>query len=345
MNSSQQKRALVTGATGFVGNAVTRALLSQGKSVRILSRPQSNRELLKDLSVEVAWGDLRDIKSLQEALKGVDELYHVAAQYTFYNPKPQEIYASNVEGTRNILEAGDKAGVQKMVYTSTVGAIGIPLDGSPGTEESPLSLEDCSGHYKRSKFLAEEEALKLAQKGLPIVIVNPSAPVGPRDVKPTPTGKMILDFLKGKMPAYIETGLNLIDVDDCAQGHLLAAEKGKVGERYILGNQNLRLKEILELLAEITGLPAPKFQIPYPVAQMAAWFSEGWAKLSGSVPAIEKEAVQLAKKFMFFDAGKAVRELGLPQSSPRQALKKAVKWYLDHGYIPPKQVKKIKLKD
>lgn len=345
MTKTSEKLALVTGATGFVGNAVARALVQAGQPVRVLARKHSNLALLEGLSLEVFQGDLRDPSSLKKALHGVSELYHVAAQYTFYNPDPQEIYASNVEGTRGILEMAGLAGVQKIVYTSTVGTIGLPADGSPGTENSPLSLEDCQGHYKRSKFLAEQEAFKMASVGLPVVIVNPSAPVGLRDAKPTPTGKMILDFLKGKMPAYLDTGLNLIDVEDCAQGHLLAAQKGQVGERYILGHQNLRLKEIFQTLAQLTGLPAPKIKIPYKVAKAAAYFSEGLAKITGRPPAVEKEAVQLAKYHMFFDSGKAKRELDLPQNSVRQALKKAVQWYLDQGYVPAKQAKKIKLKN
>lgn len=343
--SNNEKLALVTGATGFVGNAVARALLKTGKKVRILCRKSSNPLLLKDLEVEKVLGDLRHPDSLKEALQGVDELYHVAAQYTFYNPDPSQIYASNVEGTRGLLEMAGLAGVKKIVYTSTVGAIGIPKDGTPGTEASFLSLEQCGGHYKRSKFLAEQEAIKMAQAGLPVVIVNPSAPVGVRDAKPTPTGKMILDFLKGKMPAYLNTGLNLIDVEDCAQGHLLAAQKGRVGERYILGNQNLTLKKILELLAKMTGLKAPKIRIPHRFAQMAAWSSEAVARLTGTQPMIEREAVALAKNLMFFDAKKAVKELGLPQNCVEEALKKAVRWYLENGYVPPDRAKKIALQN
>ena len=273
--------ALVTGATGFVGNAVARALIRNGRQVRVLARRHSNPKLLSGLGVELFYGDLRKAESLGPAVHGCREVYHVAAQYTFFNPDPREIYASNVEGTHNILKAALQANVARVVYTSTVGAVGIPESGQPGDEDTPISLFDCKGHYKRSKFLAEQEALSFYRKGLPLVIVNPSAPVGICDVKPTPTGKMILDFLNRKMPAYIDTGLNLIDVDDCAMGHLLAAEKGRPGERYILGNKNLTLREILEELSILTGLRAPKVQIPYKVALGFAHFSEGLSRMSG----------------------------------------------------------------
>ncbi len=333
--------ALVTGATGFVGNAVARALIAEGKEVRVLSRKSSNAALLNGLKAEVYYGDLRHLESLRHALEGCDELYHVAAQYTFYNPQPQEIYESNVTGTRNILQAALDNKVKRVVYTSTVGTIGIPKDGSPGTELSALTLEECQGHYKRSKFLAEQEAFQFAKKGLNVVIVNPSAPIGVRDIKPTPTGKMIVDFLNRKMPAYIDTGLNLVDVEDVAQGHLLAAKKGRSGERYILGNQNLSLKEILQILAEITGLKAPRFKVPYTLAWTAAQCSEVFAKMTKGTPAIELEAVLLGKKKMFFSANKAIKELQLPQTPVKLALKKAVDWYLEKGYVHAKIQEKI----
>ena len=333
--------ALVTGATGFVGNAVARALIRNGRQVRVLARRQSNPKLLSGLGVELFYGDLRKPESLGPAVQGCREVYHVAAQYTFFNPEPGEIYASNVEGTHNILKAALQANVGRVVYTSTVGAVGIPEDGQPGDEDTPISLFDCKGHYKRSKFLAEQEAISFYRKGLPLVIVNPSAPVGICDVKPTPTGKMILDFLNRKMPAYIDTGLNLIDVDDCAMGHLLAAEKGRPGERYILGHKNLTLREILEELSILTGLRAPKVQIPYKVALGFAHFSEGLSRLTRRPPAIEVEAVQLGRKRMFFSPAKAVRELGLPQTSIREALRKSVEWYLLNGYVKEKLQRKI----
>lgn len=335
------KKAFVTGATGFVGNAVARALLKNHREVRVLARRNSSRQLLQDLKVEWAEGDLRDLDSLRRAMSDCDEVYHVAAQYTFYNPQPDEIYASNVQGTQNILQAALEKRIPKVVYTSTVGAIGIPEDGSPGDEETPISLMDCQGHYKRSKFLAEQEALSYFRKGLPVIIVNPSAPVGVADAKPTPTGKMIVDFLNGKMPAYLDTGLNLIDVDDCATGHILAAEKGRPGQRYILGNQNLSLQEILRELSFLTGLKAPKFKVPYSFALTMASLSETWSRWSKKPPLIEKEAVLLAKKRMFFNPQKAVTELGLPQPDVRIALKKAVEWYLDQGYVKAKNKRRI----
>ncbi|MCP5468246.1 MAG: NAD-dependent epimerase/dehydratase family protein [Deltaproteobacteria bacterium] len=333
--------ALVTGATGFVGNAVARALIDEGKEVRVLSRKSSNRDLLKGLKAETFLGDLRHPQSLHHALEGCDELYHVAAQYTFYNPQPQEIYGSNVEGTRNILQAALDQKLKRVVYTSTVGTIGIPKDGSPGNENTTLTLEECQGHYKRSKFLAEQEAIQFAKRGLNVVIVNPSAPIGVRDIKPTPTGKLIVDFLNGKMPAFIDTGLNLVDVEDVAQGHLLAAKQGRAGERYILGNQNLSLKQILQILSGLTGLKAPRWKIPYSVAWSAAQLSEALAKITQRAPAIELEAVLLGKKKMFFSANKAVKELNLPQTNVKIALKKAVDWYLENNYIKPKIKEKI----
>lgn len=333
--------ALVTGATGFVGNAVARALIRSGRQVRVLIRRNSDPKQLTGLGVEIFYGDLRKPESLAPAMQGCRELYHVAAQYTFFNPDPKQIYASNVEGTHNILAAAQRANVAKIVYTSTVGAVGIPEDGSPGNEETPITIFDCKGHYKRSKFLAEQEAINFHRKGLPVVIVNPSAPIGVRDVKPTPTGKMILDFLNRKMPAYIDTGLNLVDVDDVAIGHILAAEKGRAGERYILGHRNLHLREILQELSAITGLRAPRVKMPHSVALGFAYLSEGVSRLTKKPPAVEVEAVQLGKKKMFFSAEKAVRELGLPQTPVRTALQKAVDWYLANGYVKEKIARRI----
>lgn len=334
-------KVLVTGASGFVGNAVARALLETGREVRVLVRNSSNPKLLHGLKVEKVVGDLRHPESLEAALADCSELYHVAAQYTFYNPNPKEIYESNVQGTHNILKAALHKNLTRVVYTSTVGAVGIPKDGTPGNEDTPISLFDCEGHYKRSKFLAEQEAMSFFRKGLPVVIVNPSAPIGVGDAKPTPTGKMIVDFLNRKMPAYLDTGLNLIDVEDCALGHILAAEKGRPGQRYILGNQNLHLEKILRELSVLTGLRAPKIKIPHSFALTAAHVSEVFAKWTRKPPAIQKEAVILAKKRMFFSPEKAVKELGLPQPDVRIALKKAVSWYLEHGYVNEKIKRKI----
>jgi dihydroflavonol-4-reductase len=333
--------ALVTGSTGFVGNAVSRSLLQSGCHVRVLIRRNSNPKLLRGLGVEIFYGDLRDPSTLKTALEGCDALYHVAAQYTFFNPNPQEIYASNVQGTHNILKAALELKIPKVVYTSTVGAVGIPKDGTPGDETTPITLFDCKGHYKRSKFLAEQEALSLYRKGLPVVIVNPSTPVGVHDIKPTPTGKMIVDFLNGKMPAFINTGLNLIDVEDVARGHLLAGEKGRPGERYILGHQNLTLEMILQELSRLTGLKAPKIKIPLSLAMGIAHVSEAVSRITKKPPLVEKEAVQLGKNVMFFSSQKAVRELGLPQTDVRIALQKAVRWYLQNGYIREKYKRRI----
>ena len=286
-------QAFVTGATGFVGNAVARALIQSGRKVKVLARKNSDHSQIKDLPVEIVYGDLRDPKSLHEGLKGCDELYHVAAQYSFHNPDTKLIYETNVDGTRNILQAALDCNLYRVVYTSTVGTIGIPPDGGIGDENTTLTLDDCKGHYKRSKFLAEQEALEFAQKGLPVIIVNPSAPVGVRDIKPTPTGKMIVDFLNRKVFAYMKTGLNLIDVEDVATAHILAAQKGKPGERYILGNTNLTLYEILGILSELTGIPQPRTRIPYPLVASIAYMSETFSKFSRRPPRVELEAVRL----------------------------------------------------
>jgi len=328
-------KVLVTGATGFIGSHVARLLVERGETVRVLVRRTSRIDNLTNLDCEPVYGDLQDPASLQKALQGCDALFHVAADYRLWARDPKELYRSNVEGTISILRAAKEAGVQKVVYTSTVGALGIPADGAPGTEETPVTLEDMVGHYKRSKFLAEEEARRFAaQEGLPVVIVNPSTPVGENDIKPTPTGKVIVDFLNGRMPAYIQTGLNLIDVRDVAQGHLLAAERGAPGERYILGNQNITLQGVLELLAEITGRKAPRRQISYGLAYAVArvdnWLFCG---LLRRAPHIPLEGVRMARKCMYFDASKAVRELGLPQSPVRDALARAVEWFCAHGYV------------
>jgi len=327
-------RVLVTGATGFVGANVVRELRADGESVRVLVRPRSDRRNLDGLDVEVAEGDLRDPDSLRRGLEGVRILYHVAADYRLWARDPRDLYSSNVEGTRNILAAARDAGVERVVYTSSVGTLGIPNDGRPGTETTPVHLDQMVGPYKRSKFLAEREAERFVREGLDVVIVNPSAPVGPWDRKPTPTGRMIVDYLRGRMFASLDTGLNLIHVRDCARGHILAARKGRSGEKYILGCQNLRLGEIFALLANLTGIREPRLRIPYAVAWMTAAVSETWARLSGREPAVPLTAVRMAAKTMFFDPAKAVRELGLPQTPPEAALEDAVEWFRTHGLAP-----------
>lgn len=323
--------ALVTGGTGFVGANVVRELLREGQTVRVLVRQRSDRRALEGCRVELAEGDLLDLPSLQKAVAGCRVVYHVAADYRLWVPDPKALYRTNVEGTRHVLSVAAEAGVERVVYTSTVGALGIPPDGSPGTETTPVSLSEMVGPYKRSKYLAERVAQEFALRGLPVVIVNPSAPVGPWDVKPTPTGKMVVDFLKGKMFAYLDTGLNLVHVKDVARGHLLAAQRGKAGERYILGSRNCTLVEIFRMLSGITGLPAPRLKVPYAFAWLGAVTMEGWARLSGKPPEVSLTAVRMAAKRMFFSSAKAVRELGLPQSPVEEALRDAVEWFVVHG--------------
>lgn len=327
-------RVLVTGGTGFVGSAVVRRLLASGRPVRVLARPAGDRRLLEGLPVEVADGDVTDAASLARAMRGCRELYHVAALYTLWARDRRRYYEVNVEGTRRVLQAAAEAGVSRVVYTSTVGALGLPTGGGPGTETTPVSLADMTGDYKRSKFLAEEVAREFAGRGLPVVIVNPSTPVGPRDHKPTPTGQMIVDFLCGRMWAYLPTGLNLVDVEDVAAGHLLAAERGRVGERYILGAENLTLAEIFRRLGRLTGIAPPRRQVSIGLVLPIAWGCECLAAVTGRPPRVALDAVRMARKTMFFDPGKAVRELALPQSPVDGALRAAVDWFRTHGYAP-----------
>lgn len=327
-------RALVTGATGFVGANLVRELLADRVEVRALVRPGSDRRALAGLPVTVAEGDLTDPASLPGALAGVDVLYHVAADYRLWAPDPSVLYRVNVDGTRALLAAAEAAGVERVVYTSSVGTLGIPADGTPGTERTPVALEDMVGDYKRSKFLAEREAAAAAARGLPVVVVNPSAPVGPWDWKPTPTGRMLVDYLRGRMFAYLDTGLNVVHVRDVARGHVLAAERGRPGERYILGHAqgNLPLRAIFERLAPYAGVPAPRWRLPRAGALGLAALSELWARLGGGEPLVSRTAVRMAAKRMFFDPGKAVRELGLPQTPVDTALRDAADWYWAHGY-------------
>ena len=327
---------LVTGATGFIGANLVRELLRDGVEIRVLVRPTSDRRALAGLPVQVAVGDLTDPASLAPALRGVSVLHHVAADYRLWARDPRELYRTNVEGTRALLGAAGAAGVARVVYTSSVGTLGLPADGTPATETTPVSLEDMVGDYKRSKFLAEREAEAAAARGLPVVIVNPSAPVGAWDWKPTPTGKMLVDYLRGRMFAYLETGLNIVHARDVARGHILAAERGRVGERYILGHAtgNLGLREIFERLAPYTGIPAPRWRLPYPAALAFAALFEGVARLTGGEPLASRTAVRMAAKRMFFDPGKAIRELGLPQTPVDTALRDAVDWFWSHGYAP-----------
>lgn len=325
-------KTFVTGATGFIGASITRELLKEGRQVRVLVRAGSDTSNLAGLDVEFWKGDLRDRDSLVNGLKGCDVLYHAAADYRLWTRTPEDMYRINVQGTATVLDAALKNGLSRVVYTSSVGTLGNPGNGTPGTEDTPVSLADMVGHYKKSKFLAEREADAYVARGLPVVIVNPSTPVGPLDIKPTPTGKIIVDFLNRKMPAYLDTGLNIISVEDCARGHLLAEKHGIVGTKYILGNTNLTLCAIFKLLQEITGLPAPKIKLPYAPILMLAYVNEGFSKITGREPLIPLAGVQMAAKFMYFDSSRAVKELGLPQTSIKDALGRAVQWFKANGY-------------
>jgi len=325
---------LVTGGTGFVGANLVRELLADGHAVRVLARAGGDRRALEGCRVEIVEGDLLDATSIRVAVAGARCVYHVAADYRLWARDPAVLYRANVDGTRTVLTAAAEAGAERIVYTSTVGAVGIPKDGAPGDERTPVSLADMVGAYKASKFLAERVADEFAARGAPIVTVNPSAPIGPWDIKPTPTGQMIVDFLRGKMFASLDTGLNIVHVRDVARGHILAAERGRVGERYILGHRNLSLLEIFRMLAELTGLRAPRVRVPYPVAWLAAAGMEGVALITGRPPQVPLTAVRMARKRMYFSAAKAVTELGLPQAPVEQALEEAVRWFVERGYAP-----------
>ena len=327
-------RVLVTGATGFVGANLVRQLVADGVAVRALVRPTSDRRALTGLPVEIAVGDLREAASLPPALAGVSVLYHVAADYRLWALDPDELYRVNVEGTRALLLASEAAGVERVVYTSSVGTLGIPADGAPGSETTPVGLVDMVGDYKRSKFLAEQQAFAAARRGLPVVVVNPSAPIGPWDWKPTPTGRMLVDYLRGRMLAYVETGLNVVHVGDVARGHILAAERGLPGERYILGHAagNLGLREIFVRLALYTSIGAPRVRLPHSVTLGFATVLEHVSWVTRKDPIASRTAVRMARKRMFFDPGKAVRELGLPQTPVDTALRDAVDWFWAHGY-------------
>ena len=325
--------AFVTGATGFIGANIVRALLDAGESVRVLARRDSPTQNIDGLPVEIAYGDLRDATSLREGLRGCQIVYHAAAHYSLWTPNVDDVYAINVEGTERLLQTAFDLGVSKVVYTSSVATLARSADGGPSDETRTLPLADAVGHYKRSKILAEQRALAFCEQGAPLVVVQPSAPVGPWDVKPTPTGKIIVDFLRRKMPAYLDTGLNLVDVQDVAIGHLLAGERGVSGERYILGCQNLSLRDILHRLADISGMPAPRWRIPYGVALAAGVASEGVSRLTRRPPAVPLVGVRLARHPMYFTAAKAVRELGLPQSPVEGALQRAIEWFRQHGYV------------
>ena len=324
---------LVTGASGFLGSHVARLLIERGEQVRVLVRPTSSRRLLEGLSAECAVGDLRDSQTLDRAMQGVAVVFHVAADYRLWARDPAEIYDSNVSGTRNLLVAARRAGVSRFVYTSTVATVAVPQSGGLPDESTITSVDDMIGVYKRSKWLAEQEVQRAAAEGLPAVIVNPTTPVGAGDSKPTPTGRIILDFLNGRMPAYVDAGLNFVPVEDAAAGHLLAAERGRVGERYILGGENLTLKEVLGMLSRVSGRPAPRVRLPHAVAMAAGYVDAAISRVTGSEPRIPLDGVRMSRHSMFVNAEKARKELGFAPGPVLTALDRAVRWYEANGYV------------
>jgi len=326
-------RALVTGASGFVGAAVARALLNSGWQVRALVRQDSVRTNLQNLPLEVVVGDLTLPKSLGPALVECEALFHVAADYRLGAPDPSQLYRTNVEGTRNLLAAARHAGIKKIVYTSSVATMGIPADGSPGDEQTPVALAAMIGHYKRSKFLAEQVVIEAARAGAPAVIVNPSTPVGPGDVKPTPTGQLVLDAAAGRMPAYVDTGLNIVHVDDVAAGHLLAFHRGRIGERYILGGEDMTLRQILVYIAQLVGRKPPRVRLPYGAVLPVAYLAEAVAKFTGRSGRVTLEGVRMSRKHMFFASVKAVHELGYGWRPPVQAFYDAIQWFRERGAL------------
>ncbi len=328
-------KILITGATGFVGSAVLRKLIEKGHHVRALVRPSSDLRNLEGTGAEVVTGDLNDWNSLGLAVDGCYALFHVAADYRLWVLRPETIYRTNVRGTRDVMRAALAAGVKRIVYTSSVATLGFTRDGSPADEATLVTIDDMIGHYKRSKFLAEAEVSRMVEKdGLPAVIVNPSTPIGPRDIKPTPTGRMILEAAAGRMPAYVDTGLNVVHVDDVAAGHVLAFERGEIGERYILGARNMTLKEILTELAAITGRPAPRVRLPHNLVLPIAYLTEAWGRLTGRKEFfLTLDGIRMAKKRMFFSAEKARRDLGFVTRPVGEALRDAVDWFKEKGYL------------
>ena len=326
-------RALVTGATGFVGAAVARALCRAGWQVRVLARASSDRRNLSQLPVELATGDLREPASLEKALAGCEALFHVAADYRFWVADPQQLYRTNVEGTRNLLDAARREGVGRVIYTSSVAAVGLPPDGSPGTEDTPVALADMIGHYKRSKFLAEELVREFVRAGAPVIIVNPSTPIGPGDLKPTPTGQMVVDAAAGRTPAYVDTGLNIVHVDDVAAGHLQAFERGRIEERYILGGENMSLREILVQICRLAGRAPPRVRVPHAALLPIAYASETLARLTGRGTRVTVETVRMSRKHMYFSSAKAVRELGYSWRPPQTAFEEALAWFREQEML------------
>ncbi len=326
--------AFLTGATGFVGSHVARALTDQGADLRLLVRPNSNLKNIQDLKADLVTGDLRDPASLEKGIAGCEAVFHVAADYRLWVRDPHEMYRANVEGTRAILAAARRNGVRRVVYTSSVATMGFTQNGTPADENSPVSLSNMIGPYKRSKFMAEQVAVEAARSGLDVVIVNPSTPVGERDIKPTPSGRIVVDFLKKKFPAYVDTGLNLVDVRECARGHVAALEKGKSGERYILGGENLTLKQILDKLGAITGLPSPRVRVPYVLALATGVVDEVvTGRIRGREPRATIDAVRMGRKKMFVSSSKAERELGWKLVPVDDAFRRAAQWFKENGYV------------
>jgi len=327
-------KAFVTGATGFVGSHVAQVLTEKGAELRLLVRPSSNLKNIESLNAERVIGDLCDPDSLEKAMSGCDAVFHVAADYRLWVRDPEQMYKANVEGTRALLKAAKNSGVRRVVYTSSVATMGFTSNGHMADENSPVSLDNMIGPYKRSKFMAEQVAMEAGRKEMDVVTVNPTTPVGDHDIKPTPTGRIVVDFLKKKFPAYVDTGLNLVDVDECARGHLEAFEKGKSGERYILGGENLTLKQILDKLAAITGLPSPTIKVPYVVALATGVVDEVFTgRIMGKEPRATIDAVRMGKKKMFVTSAKAERELGWKQVPVDNALQRAVEWFQTNGYV------------
>jgi len=330
-------KTLITGASGFIGSAVMRLLLEADHDVRAIVRPGSDRRNLDGLPVEIFEGDLQDKTSLEDAVKDCNAVFHVAADYRLWIPDPDNMYQTNVAGTRNLMLASAEAGVEKIVYTSSVAVLGLNKDGSPANEDTPISADDMIGHYKRSKYLAEKEVTKLInENALPAVIVNPSTPLGPRDIKPTPTGNIILETLNDRMPAYVDTGLNIAHVDDVAKGHLLAFEKGKIGERYILGGENLSLQTILGIICELIDKKPPSIKLPHNLVLPIAWCMERWAEISKKEPRATVDEVRMSKKLMYYSSDKAIKELGYEIRPAKEAIKDAIDWFIKNGYCEPR---------
>ncbi|NOX45202.1 MAG: NAD-dependent epimerase/dehydratase family protein [Caldiserica bacterium] len=325
-------KAFVTGATGFIGANVVRVLLERGFSVRVLVRRSSDRRNIEGLPIEVVEGDLRDFTSVKRGMAGCGVVFHVGALYSFWVRPRRLVYEVNVDGTRHVLRAAAESGVEAVVYTSSVAALGLGTRERPATEETPVDPRHIVSDYKRSKYLAQQVAIEFARrKGFPVYIVNPSYPVGPHDIKPTPTGQLILDFLRRKVPAYMDTGMNVVAVEDVALGHLLVLERGKPGEPYILGGDNLTMREFLGVLAELTGIPAPRVRIPYAVALPMAYLNAWYCRVFGGMPRMTPDTVRMARHYMFYDPRKAVEELGFPRTPAREALGRAVKWFRETG--------------